>query len=142
MSFTLNQKKLLQLGVALFGIGLLTGIWSALALSETVVVPIPRLALAAHLNGLLGGLWMIAVALTFPFLSYNEKQKNNLALMVTLPNWSNWFVTLIASFLGVRGINYNQDLTNNVVAVFLQLFVVIPSLAAAFYWYRGFKSKS
>ena len=141
MFVVIHQEKLLKLGAALLGIGLLTGIWSALALSETIVVPIPRLALAAHLNGILGGLWMIAVALTFPFLSYNEKQKNNLAIMVTLPNWSNWFITLVASFLGVRGIQYNQNLTNNVVAVLLQLFVVIPSLVAAFYWYRGFKIK-
>ena len=42
-------------GAILFALGMLTGLWSAAALTGKVKVGIPHLALAAHLNGLLGG---------------------------------------------------------------------------------------
>jgi len=66
------QKRLAMAGALLFLVGMVTGLWSAVALTAKVKVGIPHLALAAHLNGLLGGLWLIAVAWTFQFLRYGE----------------------------------------------------------------------
>jgi hypothetical protein len=43
-------------GALLFFIGMLTGLWAGVALTGKVKVGIPHLALAAHLNALLGGL--------------------------------------------------------------------------------------
>src|SRR5258708_6537953 len=90
-------RKLALSGCLLFTVGLVTGIWSALAASGAVPVPIPRLAIATHLNALLGGLWCIAVASTVPFLHYSEKQLKSLACWVIFPSWANWFITLAAS---------------------------------------------
>lgn len=137
----MDQKKLIKLGAILVSIGMFTGIWSAIALSETVVVAIPRQALAAHLNALSGGFWIILVALTFPFLSYEEKQKKCLSWAVLLATYGNWFITLVASLWGVRGINFNEDSHNNIIAVLLQGIVVLPSLWASVYWVRGLCSK-
>ena len=104
----------------LFSVGMLTGIWSAAALTGKVKVDIPRLALIAHMNGLLGGLWLLGVAWTFSFLRYGEKGKRRLAFAVGLPAWANWFVTLIASALGVTGLEYTGSRNNDVIAFLLQ----------------------
>jgi len=129
-------------GALLFSIGMVTGLWSALALSGKVKVGIPHLALSAHLNGLLGGLWMIAVAFTLPFLSYGEQAKRRLSLAVTVPSYGNWLVTLVASFLGVRGLDYNGDHANDAIAVLLQSVVVLPTLGACAAWSWGFLRRS
>jgi hydroxylaminobenzene mutase len=88
----------------LFFIGMITGLWSAAAVTGQVAVDIPRLALAAHLNALIGGLWCIAVAWTFDYLCYGETWMRRLAILTAGPAWANWFLTVIASVLGVRGL--------------------------------------
>lgn len=135
------QKRLAMAGAILFLIGMVTGIVAAAALTGKVHAGIPHLALAAHLNALLGGLWMIAVAWTFEFLRYDEKGLRRLAIGVSIPAWSNWIVTLIAAFLGVRGLEYTSEKANNVIAVFLQLLVVVPTLIACAFWVWGFRAK-
>jgi len=77
------QHRVAQLGAWLFAVGLLTGLWAGVVLTGTIVVPIPRLALAAHINGLLGGLWLIAVAATLEQLRRPEaNQSPNLRAIV------------------------------------------------------------
>ncbi|HKP46481.1 MAG TPA: hypothetical protein VJT50_07765 [Pyrinomonadaceae bacterium] len=136
------QKKLAAAGALLFAVGMLTGLWSAAALTGKVKVGIPRLALIAHINALLGGLWLLGVAWTFNFLRYREKGRRRLAVGVALPAWANWFVTLIASFLGVTGLEYNGDRNNNVIAFLLQALVVVPTLVACAFWVWGFKGQA
>ena len=132
------RHRVERAGAWLFAVGLVTGIWAAVVLTGKVVVPIPRLALAAHLNGLLGGLWLVAVAATLDRLRYGLAGRHRLALVVILATWANWLITLIASVVGVRGLEYTSDASNNVIAVLLQLFVVLPSLLAALAWAWGF----
>lgn len=132
------QHRVARAGAWLFAVGLLTGLWAAVVLTDKVVVPIPRLALAAHLNGLLGGLWLIAVAATLDRLRYGLVGRRRLALVVILATWANWLITLVASGLGVRGLEYTTDPRNNAVAILLQLLVVLPSLGGAFAWAWGF----
>lgn len=132
------QHRVARAGAWLFAVGLLTGVWAAVVLTEKVVVPIPRLALAAHLNGLLGGLWLIAVASTLGRLRYGLTGRRRLALIVMVATWANWLITLVASVLGVRGLEYTADARNNAVAVLLQILVVVPSLVGAFAWAWGF----
>jgi hydroxylaminobenzene mutase len=128
-------------GALLFFIGMLTGLWAGIALTGKVKVGMPHLALAAHLNALLGGLWLIAVAWTFEFLHYGEKGLRRLGFMVAIPAWSNWFITLIGSFLGVNGLEYNGVMKNNIIAFLLQVFVVLPTLAACGAWVWGFRGQ-
>jgi hydroxylaminobenzene mutase len=135
------RRRLAAAGATLFAVGMVTGLWSAAALTNKVQVGMPRLALAAHLNGLLGGLWLVAVAWTFDFLHYDAKGLRRLALVVALAAWSNWLVTLIASFFGVNGLAYTGQRANDVVAFLLQTLVVVPTLIGAGLWAWGFKMK-
>lgn len=128
-------------GALLFFIGMLTGLWAGVAMTGKVKVDMPHLALVAHLNGLLGGLWLIAVAWTFEFLHYGEKGLRRLGLAVAIPAWSNWFVTLVASFFGVNGLEYTGVLKNNIIAFMLQVFVVLPTLVACGFWVWGFRGQ-
>lgn len=141
MARELLRRRLVRLGAWLFVIGLITGLWAAAVLTEQVKVPIPRLALAAHLNGLLGGLWLIAVASTLDLLRYGERGLRRLAWLVSIAAWSNWLITLVASVLGVRGLEYTNDPANNAVAALLQAFVVLPSLLGAGAWAVGMRPR-
>ena len=138
MSQSPTQKRLAMAGALLFFVGMLTGLWSAAALTGKVKVGIPHLALAAHLNGLLGGLWLIAVAWTFQFLRYSERGLRRVAFAVAVPAWANLIVTLIASFLGVNGLEYTGQRANDIIAVLLQTLVVLPTLIASGFWVYGF----
>jgi (hydroxyamino)benzene mutase len=141
MSEDSTQKRLAMAGALLFFVGMVTGLWAAAALTGKVKVGEPHLALAAHLNGLLGGLWLIAVAWSFQFLSYGEKGLRRLACGVALPAWANLVVTLIASYLGVKGLEYKGERANDVVAFLLQASVVLPTLIASGFWVYGFFGK-
>jgi hydroxylaminobenzene mutase len=133
------RRRLAFNGAVLFTVGIVTGLWSAVALAGKVTVGIPHLALAAHLNGLLGGLWLVAIAFTLPFLSYGDRGKRWLSRTALLATYANWLVTLLASVLGVRGIDYTGDHANDFIAVLLQAFVVLPSFAACGFWVWGFR---
>ncbi|MES1173150.1 MAG: hypothetical protein ABUL62_02385 [Myxococcales bacterium] len=125
--------------VALLAIAMLTGGWAGVALSGKVVIPIPHLALAAHLNALLGSFWLLAFAFTLPMLSYGDRAKVRLAWLQLVPNYANWFVTLIASFLGVRGLEFTGDPANDVIAAALLALVVAPALIGTIAWAWGFR---
>lgn len=140
MARELLRRRLVRSGAWLFAVGLITGLWATAVLTGQVKVPIPRLALAAHLNGLLGGLWLIAVASTLDLLRYGERGLRRLAWLVSIAAWSNWLVTLVASVLGVRGLEYTSDPANNAVAALLQAFVVLPSLLGAGAWAVGMRA--
>lgn len=133
------QRKIAARGATLMAIGMLTGLWSGVALSGKVAVAIPRLALAAHLNALMGCFWLLALAFTLPMLSYGEKGKQRLATLTLLPTYGNWFVTLIASFIGVRGLSFTGNRANDIIAVLLLAVVVAPALVATIAWAWGFR---
>ncbi len=110
-----------------------------MALTGKVKVGIPHLALAAHLNGILGGFWLLGLAFTLPMLSYGERGRRWLVLATLIPAYANWLVTLVASFLGVTGLDYTGDHANDLIAVLLQGLVVAPSLVASIAWAWGFR---
>lgn len=133
------RKKLAACGATLFAVGMFTGIFTAAALTDTIKIGMPRLALTAHLNALLGGLWLVLVAWTFEFLNYTTRGLRRLAVLVALPAWANWLITLAASLVGVNGLTYTSDFKNNIVAFLLQAFVVLPTLVASVAWAWGFR---
>ena len=132
------RKQLAGAGALLFFIGMITGIWAAAAITQKFGVGDGKLALAAHLNALLGGLWMLAVAWSFEFLRYKAKGLRRLALAVAVPAYANWLVTLVASFYGVNGLDYTGQRANDVIAALLQTSVVVPTLIASGFWAWGF----
>jgi hypothetical protein len=131
------RRGLLRAGAWVFALGLLTGLWAGLVLTGKVRVAFPRLALGAHLTAMLGGLWLIAVAWSLDFLRYGPRGQRRLAWLIALSVWANWALTLVASALGVRGLEYTRDPLNNVIAALLDLFVVVPALVGAFAWAWG-----
>ena len=133
------RRRLARAGATLFAIGLVTGLWSAAALTGKVHVDEPRLALGAHLNALMGAFWILGVAFTLPYLHYQATGRRWLAGLTLLPAWGNWFITLIASVVGRKGIEFNDDTRNNVIAVLLQAFVVLPGLVGGVMWAWGFR---
>ena len=135
------RRRLAVSGAWLFAFGMVTGVWVAVVFTERVTVALPRLALAAHLNALLGGLWLVLVGNTLDMLSYGEVGRRRLAWVVTVPAWANWLVTLVASVLGVTGLQYSRDAANNTIAVLLDVLVVLPSLVGAFAWAWGMRRR-
>ena len=133
------QRRIAARAALLWAIGMVTGLWSGAALSGVVVVAIPRMALAAHLNCLLGCFWLLGLSFTLPMLAYSEKGKERLAKLTLVPAYGNWLITLLASFLGVRGITFTGQRSNDVIAVLLFAFVVGPSLVSSFAWAWGFR---
>lgn len=139
------RKRLVFAGALLFSIGMVTGFWLAAAVTKKFGIgdPVltPQLARAAHLNALFGSLWLIAAAWSFQFLHYSARGLKRLAFVFALPAWANWFVTLVASILGVNGLSYTGHLANDVIAFLLQTTVVLPTLVACVFWLWGFKEK-
>ena len=132
------KRKYLFSGACLLSAGLFTGIWTAFVLTGRMSVALPRLALSAHLIALLGGMWLIIVGLTVDYLYYTESQISRLYKLIAIPVWSGWFITIIASFLGVTGLDFNSDNANNIIALMFRVFVVIPALFGSLYWIKGF----
>ena len=133
------QRRIAARAVVLLVISMLTGGYAGLALSGKVTIPIPHLALAAHLNALLGCFWLLAFSFTLPMLSYGEKAKERLAWLQLVPNYGNWFVTLVASFLGVRGLAFTGEVANDLIAASLLAIVVVPALVGTCAWAWGFR---
>jgi hydroxylaminobenzene mutase len=121
-------------------LGLVTGGLVSAAMTGKVPAD-PHMALASHLNALLGCFWLVSVAFTLPYLRFGPKGARRLAWAVTLPNYANWAVTALKSFWKVSGVDAVGEVKNDTIFGLLTLLVVIPSLAAAGAWVYGFFGK-
>jgi hydroxylaminobenzene mutase len=97
MSTTTNQsdphRRLLQLGVLLFLLGLLTGF----------VIPSlnnPRMGLASHLEGVMNGLFLLGLGLAWPHLALTRVLQRLLFGLVVFGTFANWLATLMAAWWG------------------------------------------
>ncbi len=73
------RRTLMARGAVLIAVSMVTGIWTAAALTQKFGIGDGKLALAAHLNALIGGLWLIAVAATLEYLHYGETGQRRIA---------------------------------------------------------------
>ncbi len=134
----LPAQRLLAKGAAvLLVIGLATGIFVSAAMTGKIAAD-PGAALASHLNALMGCFWMAAVGWSMPMLGYGERGQMRLAWVTLIPNYSNWIVTVLKSFLKVKGVDAIGEGKNDLVFGLLTLFVVVPSMIAAVAWVLGF----
>jgi hypothetical protein len=60
-----------------------------------------------------------------------------LVVVSVLPAYGNWLITVIKSFVHVKGVDLTGDQANDVVFAALNAVVVIPSFAAAIGWTYG-----
>ncbi len=133
-------RDLTRNAAVLMALGLATGIFVSAAMTGKAPAD-PHAALASHLNALLGCFWMIGVAYSMPMLRYGEVGLKRLVWITTVPNFSNWLVTGIKSFLKVSGVDYVGEGKNDFIFGLLTTLVVIPSFVAVGAWVYGFFGK-
>lgn len=135
---TFLQHRMAVAAAWLIFLGLATGGYAGLAMTGKLPAD-GHAALAAHLNALMGGFWILGVAWTLPMLKYGEVGLTRLAWAVIAPNYANWLITSVKAALKVPGLDFTGEAANDAVFVALNVAVVLPALAAAFFWARGFR---
>jgi (hydroxyamino)benzene mutase len=121
-------------------VGLLTGGAVGFAMMDQLPVD-ARMMLGAHLNGLIGGLWLCAVAWSLKFSTLSEERASGMAWLFIGSVWANWAVTAAKSIPAVHGVGINDDPVNNAVFGVLTLTVVLPALAACGLWAWGLRPR-
>lgn len=84
------QKLLFTIGLALFLIGLLTGL----------VIPAlknPRMALSSHLEGVLNGMFLVVLGLLWPHIDLPEAWQVIAVALIVYSAYANWLATLLAA---------------------------------------------
>ncbi|WP_252159409.1 hydrogenase, partial [Mycobacterium tuberculosis] len=87
------QKLLFTIGLALFLIGLLTGL----------VIPAlknPRMALSSHLEGVLNGMFLVVLGLLWPHIDLPEAWQVIAVALIVYSAYANWLATLLAAAWG------------------------------------------
>lgn len=130
------QRKAAFLGAVLLVIAFATG--GLLAAAMTGKTPADaHIVLAAHLNAILGCFWLVALGLTLPLTRFTEKGASRLVVLTAVPAYANWLVTLVKAYLHVSGVAATGQGSNDAVFGLLNVFVVLPSFAAAIGWAWG-----
>ena len=122
-------------------LGLLTGGYVSSAMTGKIPAD-PHMALAAHLNALMGTFFLLGVAWTLPMLRYGAVGQQRLAWLVIVANFANWAVTGVKALLRVKGVDFIGEPANDAIFVTLTATVVLPALAAAGAWVYGFRRAS
>lgn len=82
--------RLLQFGTVLFLLGLLTGLIVPAAAN-------PRMALAAHLEGLMNGLFLLVLGLIWGKLNFSSRTGTIAFWLAIYGSLTNWVATLLAA---------------------------------------------
>lgn len=88
-----TDRRLLQLGVFLFLLGLLTGFAMPLLANA-------RMGLASHLEGILNGLFLIALGLLWARLNLGRVGQAVTFWAAVYAGFANWLATLLAAYWG------------------------------------------
>lgn len=99
MSLQQHAHRLTQAGVALFLIGLLTGV-------ALPALPHARLGVASHVNGLLAGLALIVLSLMWPRLRLGRLISIVACGLALFSMFTAWFIPLIASIWEAGGTRF------------------------------------
>jgi hydroxylaminobenzene mutase len=134
------QRRLGSWAAGLMAVGMLTGLYVAAAMTGKVPAD-GRMAVSAHLNAVIGSLWMIAVAWSLPLLRYGPVGLSRLAWAVTLSNVANWALTCVKAWWKVSGIDATGEAHNDAIFGALTALVVLPAFVAAGGWAWGFAKK-
>jgi hydroxylaminobenzene mutase len=119
-------------------LGLLTGGYVSAAMTGKVPAD-AHMALASHLNALMGAFLLLGVAWTLPMLRYGPRGQHRLAWTFIVANFANWSVTAVKAWLRVSAVDATGEPVNDAVFGVLTLGVVLPALGAAAAWVYGFR---
>lgn len=134
-----SQRMLAFSGASLMVASLLVGILAAGAMSGTLPVD-GRMLLGAHLTGLMGVFFLFALAWSLPMVRYGQVGQSRLVWAVMTANWANLIIGTAKAPFGVHGVGYTEGAANNLVFVLLNVFVVVPTIAAAAAWAFGLRA--
>jgi hydroxylaminobenzene mutase len=133
------SRKLKMLGMLLFLLGLVTGF-------ITMSLKNPRMGLAAHLEGVMNGSFLVIAGLIWADLRLAERIKKITLWALIYGTFVNWFVTLLAAFLGtskmtpITGSGFSGTMLheNIVTAGFISVGIaMVFSVSAITYGLRG-----
>ena len=115
------ERRLLQLGVLLFLLGLLTGLTLPLLANA-------RMGLASHLEGILNGLFLVALGLLWSRLTLGPAGRALAFWSAVYAGFANWLATLLAAAWGAGaammplagGSHHGSAIQEAVIAALLQ----------------------
>lgn len=88
-----TPRKLKMFGMLLFLLGLLTGV-------IMVNLENPRMALAAHLEAIMNGIFLVIAGLIWNELNISSAIKKITLATLLYGTYMNWFTTLLAAYFG------------------------------------------
>ena len=86
-------RRLLQLGLFLFLMGLLTGFMMPFFANT-------RMGLTSHLEGVLNGMFLIGLGLYWHRLAFGARMRKFMLALALYGTFANWLATLLAAFWG------------------------------------------
>ncbi len=90
------SHRLIQFGVGLFLLGLITGFGVPLLTN-------PRVGLSSHLEGIQNGIFLILIGLVWPRLALNQGLAAMTFGLALYGTFANWLATLLAAVWGAGG---------------------------------------
>jgi hydroxylaminobenzene mutase len=93
-----GQRRLIWHGMVLFLLGLLVGLAQA-------QVTNPRMGLAAHLEGLMNGTFLIALGAVWPFVKLSPKPTTLTFWTVLYGTYANLIITTLAAVIGANSMS-------------------------------------
>jgi hydroxylaminobenzene mutase len=91
-----KSKQLILFGVALFNLGLITGLLIPLMANA-------RMGLSSHLEGIINGMVLVILGLAWSRIQLGVRGQNTLYYLAIYGTYANWFATLLAGFIGAGG---------------------------------------
>jgi hypothetical protein len=135
------QSLLVANGALVFLLGMVAGFpFAFVLLGKVVLWPIPgsvdwtmpgdaRAWRMAHLEGILNGLTLIAVAAVGPRLALGERGQRWLAWSLLVTAWGNMIASLVGPIFGGRGLEVAEGNANNLMYVLFVIAIVAVVIA-------------
>jgi hydroxylaminobenzene mutase len=92
-----RSRRLIWHGALLFLLGLVTGV-----LLQTFTNP--RMGVSAHLEGVINGIFLVAMGLIWPRLNLSPARLTAVFRLVLYGSYVNWAATLLAAIMGTRSL--------------------------------------
>jgi hypothetical protein len=135
------QSLLVAHGALVFLVGMLAGFPFALLVQHGLEVSAPGTAAGppvpgdvrgwrmAHLEGVLNGVLLIAVAAVLPRLSLSTRAQTVLAWLLIVTAWGNMIASVIGPIFGGRGLALGGSIANSLMFVLFTVAVVTVIVA-------------